>query len=492
MQTKGWKRVMCFTYVQHVKTKSFRAGTIVMAVILALICIAINILPVIFNDDGDDVFGGADGEASEAGIKTVYLLDQTNLSYTPDFAALVSEGVEVTEIDASVLEETCQQVAQSEKGEVLIHAYSTQFVNGMTSASTDEENCLKVIVYRPESEAVVTADMAQTLADAAHSLYRDCVYLSCGVSEENLEAVKVDIESEQKVFTTEPEKSMAQQVAGAVVPMLMSLLLFCFIISYSQLIAQAIATEKTSRVMELLLTSVRPLAIIIGKVLGMLLVCVTQLAIFGAVGGIAFLGSMPFGFIPQTIAQAASSAGEAGAVIGTAATEAAASPSFGEMLNTVSAEVSSVLPGTGLVELLLIFLNFIMGFLFYALLAGLIGASVSRIEDMAQALQPLMLVSMAGFFLSYFPAIMTMENEGETNGLLIFSRYFPISSPFSLPSAILLGQISLGEAAIATLFLAVMLVLTAILVAKVYHHIVLYTGNPLKLKQIFGFLKKES
>ena len=490
MQTKGWKRVMCFTYVQHVKTKSFRVGTAVMAVILALICIAVNILPVIINDDNSGgVFGG---EPHEAGIKTVYFLDETDLAFKPAFAELVSEGVEVIEISSDALEQTCMQVAQSEKGEVLIHAWRTDKFDGMTSALSEEENRLKVVVYRPESEATVTADMAQSLADAAKSLYRDCVYLSCGVSEENLEAVKIDIESEQKVFSTEPEKSMAQQVAGAVVPMLMSLLLFCFIISYSQLIAQAIATEKTSRVMELLLTSVRPLAIIVGKVLGMLLVCVTQLAIFGAVGGIAFLGSMPFGFIPQMIMDAASSAGEASAVIGTAVTEAAASPSFGEMVGTVSAEISNVLPGTGIVELLLIFLNFIMGFLFYALLAGLVGASVSRIEDMAQALQPLMLVSMAGFFISYFPAIMTLENDGEANGLLIFARYFPISSPFSLPSAILLGQISVGEAAIATLFLGIMLVLTAMLVAKIYHHIVLYTGNPLKLKQIFGFLKKEN
>lgn len=492
MQTKGWKRVMCFTYVQHVKTKSFRIGTAVMAIIIALICIAINILPVILNDGDIGFFGGSDGTNDDAGIKTVYVLDETELKYKPDFAAFAGEDVEVVDIDAAALEETCQQVAKSEKGEVLIHAYYTDQTTNFMSDISDGQNRLKITVYRPESEAAVTSDMAQILADAAQSLYRDSIYLSFGVSEENLEAVKVDIESEQKVFSTEPEKSMAQQVAGTIVPMLMSLLLFCFIISYSQLIAQAIATEKTSRVMELLLTSVRPLAIIIGKVLGMLLVCVTQLAIFGAVGGIAFLGSMPFGFIPQMIMDAASSAGEAGAVIGTGVTEAAASPSFGEMINTVSSEVSSVLPGTGIVELLLIFLNFIMGFLFYALLAGLVGASISRIEDMAQALQPLMLVSMAGFFISYFPAIMTMENGGEANGLLIFSRYFPISSPFSLPSAILLGQISLGEAAIATLFLAIMLVLTAILVAKVYHHIVLYTGNPLKLKQIFGFLKKES
>ena len=69
MQTKGWKRVMCFTYVQHVKTKSFRIGTAVMAIIIALICIAINILPVILNDGDIGFFGGSDGTNDDAGIK---------------------------------------------------------------------------------------------------------------------------------------------------------------------------------------------------------------------------------------------------------------------------------------------------------------------------------------------------------------------------------------------------------------------------------------
>lgn len=494
MQIKGWKQVLGFTYLQNIKSKSFRVGTTVMAAILALACIAINILPAVLGGGSDDgIFGGIVGGSSEKGIETVYVLDESELAVKADFSALAEAGVAFTEISADKLEETALSVAESEAAEVVLHIFYTNITTDLESDIDDGVNRLKVQVFRPQSEELVSSDAAETFAGYARNRLKDAVLLSYGVSEENLDEVQIEIEKSAEVYSSEPEKSIVQQVAGALVPMLSALLLFCFIISYSQLIAQAIATEKTSRVMELLLTSVRPLAIIVGKVLGMLLVCVTQLAIFGVVGGTAFLVSMPFGFIPQLAGELGSAVGEAGAVMGEAGAAAGADfgSAFSSGMEVLSTELSTIIPGFDFVSLLLIFLNFVMGFLFYALLAGLVGASVSRIEDMAQALQPLMLVSMVGFFLSYFSSVFTIENGGEPNAIMIFSRYFPISSPFALPSAILLGQMSLAEAGIATLFLAVMLVLTAMLVAKIYHHIILYSGNPLKLTQFFGFLKKE-
>ena len=67
----------------------------------------------------------------------------------------------------------------------------------------------------------------------------------------------------------------------------------------------------------------------------------------------------------------------------------------------------------------------------------------------------------------------------------IFSYYFPVSSPFALPSAILLGTISPLQGIIAVLILAAFVVLIAIVVSKVYEAIILHNGNRIKMGDIF-------
>ena len=68
----------------------------------------------------------------------------------------------------------------------------------------------------------------------------------------------------------------------------------------------------------------------------------------------------------------------------------------------------------------------------------------------------------------------------------LFSYYFPVSSPFSLPSALLLGTLSLGQVLAAVLILAVFVVLVAVIVARVYEMIILHNGSRLKFKDIIS------
>ena len=77
---------------------------------------------------------------------------------------------------------------------------------------------------------------------------------------------------------------MLESAINYIVPIVFSLVLFIFIFAYGQTVAQSIATEKTSRVMELLLTSVRPLAVVIGKVLAMCLVSIAQFLVIAGLG----------------------------------------------------------------------------------------------------------------------------------------------------------------------------------------------------------------
>ena len=93
-----------------------------------------------------------------------------------------------------------------------------------------------------------------------------------------------------------------------------------------------------------------------------------------------------------------------------------------------------------------------------------------------------------GFYLAYFPILGTLDSvetgAASTNPIQIFSYYFPLSSPFSLPSALLLGNLSTIEVLIAVLILAVFVALMAVIVARVYEFIILHNGSRLKFGEI--------
>ena len=139
-------------------------------------------------------------------------------------------------------------------------------------------------------------------------------------------------------------------------------------------------------------------------------------------------------------------------------------------------------------NIILVFVIFILGFLFFALISALVGASVSRMEDLAAAMQPFSIMCVLGMYLAYFPVIFNAENladgVNELNPVQVFSYYFPLSSPFALPGAILLGNFNAIQSIIAVVVLAACVVLIAIVVSKVYEAIILHNGNRIKFGDI--------
>lgn len=469
MKLKGWKNVMSFTFLQNVKAKSFRISTIILCIILALIAVAVNLLPKLLA--GSDLFSGP---AEMPQLTSLYVYDTTDFEKKTDIGSL---GIPVKEITEAELVQKQQEVEESNAAVALVKLEKT-------------ERSYNVTVYRPRSEELITGGDCQMLADSITSLFVDAMYLNYGISEDELSDVKLGFNSQVKLYSDELNNlSEMQMIASMLLPILTALVLFMFIISYANMIAQSVATEKTSKVMELLLTSISPLSVIVGKVIAMLLVCLVQVLIMGFVMSAAFIISAPFGFIPDLI-----TSGQALVTQGMAQAEAGAqSVDFGIIVGEIGAQISSAVPGFDIASVLLVIVTFVLGFLFYALLAGLCGASVSRAEDLATAIQPLTFVSMIGFMLSYMPAVLSDPTQISSgpNAIMLVARYLPISSPFALPSAILLGEITLLEAVISVLFLALCVVGTAILVSKIYHHIVLYSGNPLKFGQLLKFAKKK-
>lgn len=452
MKTKGWKSIFSFTFLQQIKTKSFIISTIIIATIIALIAATINILPaIILEDELNKIEDTLEGDTDAFTIEKLYIANDTDMAL--NFAVTtVSFGITPENIDPSTVEAKIDELAETSENIMLAHVKDT---DGYLSIDA---------YYSGENSTISEGDCSSVLTMLANQL--DITYLSSiGMTADQMSTIMAGVSTSIIQAGDEPV-SMVDELVNMLVPMIASLILFIFIFSYSQLVAQSIAIEKSSRIMEYLLTSVSPLSIIIGKVLAMCSVSLMQFLIFVAAGGVGFIASMPFGIFAK-IDDIVSAVSESGVGI-----EAQ------NVVNDIMNAFSSVNIGT----LVIIIITFILGFLVYALIAGLAGASISKMEDLAAAIQPMSIIGVLGFYLAYMPQI--GNTGGESNIISVIARYIPISSPFCLPSAYMLGQMTLAEVIIALAILLVCVIILALIVAKVYEHIILHTGDRLKLKDM--------
>ncbi|MCR4780283.1 MAG: ABC transporter permease [Ruminiclostridium sp.] len=453
MKTKGWKEVLAFTFIQQVKTKSFIISTIVIALIVALMAATANILPTFFLDSS------LSGEASPLDsftVRTLYLDNETEYAF--DFTeALKPMAVTIKPVTAAEADAKAKELTDTAEQAMLTRI---TVVDDMFSIDSQ---------YAGGDSGVTKGDcdaVTQTVSGEMHAQF----LLLSGLPQDKLATALSGVSVTVSCAGEEPE-SMVSSVIKSVVPMLSSIVLFIFIFSYSQLVAQSVAIEKSSRIVEYLLTSIKPLALIIGKVIAMCLVSLMQFIIIGLGGGLGFLISMPFGIFTK-IDKLVEAAG------------GAALTGNGLEAQGILGDITKAFSNVDAMALVIMILTFVFGFLLFAGMAGIAGASVSKMEDLASAIQPLSIIGVLGFYLAYFPQVTPEENS-----MAVVARYVPISSPFILPSDYMLGKIGLPEALLSIAILIAADIGIMVLVAKVYENIIVHTGSRLKLGDMLKMSK---
>lgn len=479
MKTKGWKKVFSFTFIQYIKTKAFIVGTIVICIVTAAICVLTNVLPAALMKSDDELGTGSEvSSAPEDFFKSgrLYLFDDADILADDDRRELETIfGERFSEPDGE-LSDTIETLKNSESLEAAV----------VISENTDEDG--KLLSYGVKcyyaSEAKSSAD---TVNAVISEFVNHRIMLNAGVDPDKYAMTKIGVYS-SKTEAGGKALSELQGMVNGLLPLLVSIVLFLLVFPYGQVVAQSIATEKTSRVMELLLTSVRPLAVVIGKVLAMGAVCFLQFFVIILTGAASFAISAPFGWVSGAmklldnpeITNALAQIAEQG-TMGSVAGVSASDMEMASMLFDIKGMITPF-------NIAAIVVILILGFLVFALIAALIGASVSRMEDLQAAMQPYSIIGVLGMYLAYFPAVFNAETlaggEATTNPVQIFSFYFPISSPFALPSAVMLGTLDKVGALISIAVLAAFVVLIAVLVSKVYEAIILHNGNRIKFGDI--------
>ena len=232
-----------------------------------------------------------------------------------------------------------------------------------------------------------------------------------------LETIIADIQTDFHVATVkrnaEGDETSSNTYIAMTAGFIFTFLIYMFVMSYGGMVMQSVMEEKTNRIVELMVSSVKPFQLMMGKIIGVALVGFVQLAIWGVMLSIILLvcGSV-FGL---------SAAPNVPAVAGADAQMAAMAQQAG---GGEAAEIMSALMGLPYAELGIMFvLYFVGGYLLYASFFAAVGASINAQEDSSQFIMPVVLIMVFGLYAAMYSA----EN---TNGPLAFwASMFPLTSP---------------------------------------------------------------
>jgi ABC-2 type transport system permease protein len=224
--------------------------------------------------------------------------------------------------------------------------------------------------------------------------------------------------------------------------------LYMAIMLYGQFVATGVASEKSSRAMELLITSARPMSLLFGKVIGTGLAGLAQ---FGIIFGSAFL----FYNINADI----------------------------WAKNSVIQRIFNI----PLDMFLYVLLFFVIGFFLYAFLYGALGSLVSRSEDVGTAIMPLTFLTMA----AYFVVIFSMSTGKIDSPLMVLCSYIPFTSPFVMFTRIAMSSVPPLEIIISLAIAIASTIGIGILAAAIYRIGILMYGKPPKLGELIKTLRKQ-
>lgn len=332
---------------------------------------------------------------------------------TPDASGVAEQLVALGSVTGTTIE--TQEVASADAAEPLLK-------DGTVSAVVTGTDPLTVLVHTelPDALAPVLGSLAQQ--EALSSAVTDLGGDPGEVGREIAQAAP-----DVTALEPEPERDSAQVVAGFVA----GILLFISLMTAGQLVAQGVVEEKSSRVVELLLATVRPWQLMAGKVLGIGVIGLTQVVLV------------------------------VGAGAGTAA-----------LLGLVDA--SSINLG---VTALWVIVWFVVGFTMYALALAALSALVSRQEDVGSVTAPVMTLMMIPYIIG-----VSIAPWDPNNPLVVWLSFVPFCSPMLMPIRIALGEVAPWEVALSLGLSLALIPVLVWLAGRIYSNAVLRSGGRIKLR----------
>ena len=406
---KDLMTVIKFTMNEMVKRKSFVISTII---ILILIVIGFNVPNFLKSIKGEDT------------QEKLLVIDNQNI-----FEGSL-ENLKNMDLDYEI------QIENSNYEQIKEKIENKEINSAIIIEKQDENIKIRYIVENMN----LMKSVPEKLMNSINVIYSNLQITKLGLSQNQLQAITPDFEF--SLEQTEEEKASGNVFAM----MLLSFILFYAIYFCAYQVSSSITTEKTSKIMETLVTSTSPRTIVIGKTIGIGIVGLLQMIL---IVGTAIISAKIF--------------------------------LDSEIIDAVL-DMSNITPYLGIVTIL----YFILGYLAYALLYALTGSTVSKPEDIQSANTPVAILAVIGFYLSYF----TMMNP--TSELNLFASMFPISSPFCMPFRIMMGLASVTDVVISIAILVITILIISQVAIKIYSSAILNYGTKMSFGDIVKMYKDKN
>ena len=337
--------VMNFTIKDMVKRKSFVISTIIILILVVIGFNVPNIIKSIKGEDTQDKLVILDKENIFEG--SLEILKNVDLDYEINIDTQSNEEQLGYKFDISNDQIGIEQIKEKIESEEIESAIIIE--------KADENIKVRYVVKNTNMMDGVPESIINTL----NTMYSNLQISKLGLTTEQLQTITPN-------FDFSLEQTEEQKASGNILAMmLLSLVLFYAIYFCAYQVSSSITTEKTSKIMETLVTSTSPRTIVIGKTLGIGIVGLLQMVLIVATAIISAKAFLEPGMIDKVL------------------------------------DMSNITPYLGFVTII----YFLLGYFVYSLLYALTGSTVSKPEDIQSANGPVAILAVVGFYLSYFKIV---------------------------------------------------------------------------------------
>lgn len=410
--------VMKFEFMTYLRNKVY-VGITLAVVILMAIGLSLPAIISTVQDMGVDFSSDDEPTVSD----TIYVVDKTGQAPETEWFAQLSD----TNLWETATEDKIDEI----------------------KTRIDEKNASGLLIINEADDytwvirrmGMMESGMPAQFQTALGQYYRALFLSEQGLDETAIMSALQEPQLEIVEIVEESGKSMEQTYFYTY---LLLFLLYMTVMMYGQLVATSVASEKSNRAMEMLITSAKPMNLMFGKVIGSGLAGLAQISVMLITAGVFY------------------------------------------KINEAHLEAISIIKSVFSMPPQIIFytiLFYITGYFVYAFLYGALGSLASRTEDINTSIMPIILIFMVAFFIAFY-GMMSPETP-----LLTVASFIPFVSPMAMFVRIAMTEVPIWQIVVSVALMFATIWGTGWLAAKIYRIGILMYGKPPKIKDLAVMLR---
>ena len=429
-------------YLSRVKKKSF----LLVTFLVPLLIIGIYALTIYLT-----------ARSFENNHATVYVVDQSGL-----FSGRLEGTDEVAFVEGSADVDAEKERILTGKGK-----------NFLLVIPADMETSSRVELYSKETASLgVQGDVTRQLEE----VLRDEAYAAAGIDRATVDSIRPDVRVAAREISEEGEKDSSAGAAMGVA-MALSIVVYICLFLYGSQVMRGIIEEKNSRIVEVIISSVKPFQLMMGKIIGIGLVGLTQFILWivlsSTLMGVTGTSTMGGGAMKAQMEQQQPEGG------GTASDVAVAGSDTG-MVGTITQELAKVDFQTIITTFLLYFFG---GYLLYSALFAAIGSAVDSETETQQFMFPITMPLLFTYILSF--GVLINDPHGP---LAFWLSMIPFTSPIAMLVRVPFG-VPTWEIALSLVLLVGGFILTTWVAGRIYRVGILMYGKKASYKELIKWFR---